>query len=136
MEKKVFLLPFSSVILLLHYWVTCLTLVVSLTNLADGYALLALKAHITYDSQGILATNWSSTTSYCNWFGVSCNAHHGRLTSLNLSNMGLEGTIPPQVSNLSFLASLDLSDNYFHASLPNEIGKVLTEKLLSKSTAQ
>ncbi|CBI22000.3 unnamed protein product, partial [Vitis vinifera] len=95
---------------------------VSLTNLSDEYALLALKAHITYDSQGILATNWSSTTSYCNWFGVSCNAHHGRLTALNLSNMGLEGTIPPQVSNLSFLASLDLSDNYFHASLPNEIG--------------
>ncbi|RVW22767.1 putative LRR receptor-like serine/threonine-protein kinase [Vitis vinifera] len=41
--------------------------------------------------------------------------------------MGLEGTIPPQVSNLSFLASLDLSDNYFHASLPNEIGDIPEE---------
>ncbi|KAL6330185.1 hypothetical protein AAG906_040106 [Vitis piasezkii] len=94
-------------------------------NLVDEVALIALKAHITYDSQGILATNWSTKSSYCSWYGISCNAPQQRVSAINLSNMGLQGTIVPQVGNLSFLVSLDLSNNYFHASLPKDIGKIL-----------
>ncbi|CBI31014.3 unnamed protein product, partial [Vitis vinifera] len=89
----------------------------------DEFALIALKSHITYDSQGILATNWSTKSSYCNWYGISCNAPQQRVSVINLSSMGLEGTIAPQVGNLSFLVSLDLSNNYFHDSLPKDIGK-------------
>ncbi|RVW68598.1 putative LRR receptor-like serine/threonine-protein kinase [Vitis vinifera] len=89
-------------------------------NLVDEFALIALKSHITYDSQGILATNWSTKSSYCNWYGISCNAPQQRVSAINLSNMGLEGTIAPQVGNLSFLVSLDLSNNYFHDSLPKD----------------
>uniref|UniRef100_F6H520 non-specific serine/threonine protein kinase n=1 Tax=Vitis vinifera TaxID=29760 RepID=F6H520_VITVI len=72
---------------------------------------------------GILVTNWSTKSSYCTWYGISCNAPQQRVSAINLSNMGLEGTIAPQVGNLSFLISLDLSNNYFHAFLPKEIGK-------------
>ena len=31
----------------------------------------------------------------------------------------------PQIGNLSLLVSLDLSNNYFHATLPKDIGKIL-----------
>ncbi|KAL6333042.1 hypothetical protein AAG906_022710 [Vitis piasezkii] len=105
------------------FWVHCFTPMVLSINLVDEFALIALKAHITYDSQGILATNWSTKSSYCNWYGISCNAPQQRVSVINLSSMGLEGTIAPQVGNLSFLVSLDLSNNYFHDSLPKDIGK-------------
>ncbi|KAK2972555.1 hypothetical protein RJ640_022406 [Escallonia rubra] len=67
----------------------------AVTNITtDEHALLSLKASIT--------TSWSSSTTHiCNWTGVICN-QHGRVASLNLSNMGLLGTIPPSMGNLSF----------------------------------
>ena len=94
-------------------------------NLVDKFALIALKSHITYDPQGILATNWSTKTPHCSWYGISCDALQERVSAINLSNMGLEGTIAPQIGNLSLLVSLDLSNNYFHATLPKDIGKIL-----------
>ncbi|RVW18666.1 putative receptor-like protein kinase [Vitis vinifera] len=102
-------------------------------NLVDEFALTALKAHITYDSQGILARNWSTKSSHYSWYGISCNAPQQRVSAINLSNMGLEGTIAPQVGNLSFLVSLDLSNNYFHGSLPKDIGNQLTDEHLTSS---
>ena len=117
--------PYVSVFALVHYWVACFTPMVFSINLVDDFALVALKAHITYDSQSILATNWSTKSPHCCWYGISCNAAQQRVSVINLSNMGLEGTIAPQVGNLSFLVSLNLSNNYFHASLPKDIGKIL-----------
>ena len=87
-------------------------------NLVDKFALIALKAHITYDPKGILATNWSTKTPHCSWYGISCDAPQERVSAINLS-------IAPQIGNLSLLVSLDLSNNYFHATLPKDIGKIL-----------
>ena len=115
---------FSSYVLVC-FWVHCFAPMVLSINLVDEFALIALKTHITYDSQGILATNWSTKSPHCSWIGISCNAPQQSVSAINLSNMGLEGTIAPQVGNLSFLVSLDLSDNYFHGSLPKDIGKIL-----------
>ena len=135
MGKNSGLFPHTSVFLM-HCWVAFLSPTASLANLADELSLLAMKAHITSDSKDVLATNWSTTTSYCNWFGVSCDAARQRVIALDLSNMDLEGTIAPQVGNLSFLVTLDLSNNSFHASIPNEIGKFLDGKnTLLKNTA-
>ncbi|KAI4353718.1 hypothetical protein L6164_002649 [Bauhinia variegata] len=80
----------------------------------DQSSLLAFKDHITYDANNFLAKNWSVKTPTCDWFGVTCASSHLRVTSLNLSYMGLVGTIPPHLGNLSFLMELDLSNNSFH----------------------
>ncbi|KAL5853984.1 hypothetical protein ACOSQ3_003776 [Xanthoceras sorbifolium] len=91
------------------------------TNIAtDGRALLALKARITHDPNNLLANNWSTSSSLCNWIGVTCGVRHRRVTRLNISSFGLEGTVPPQLGNLSFLAVLDISNNSFYGSLPDE----------------
>ncbi|KAK2979855.1 hypothetical protein RJ640_026597 [Escallonia rubra] len=85
----------------------------AVTNIStDEHALLSLKTPIT---------NWSSSVTHvCNWTGVICN-RHGRVAALNLSNMGLLGTIPQSMGNLSFLVSLDLSKNNFSGSIPKEM---------------
>ncbi|XP_021802019.1 probable LRR receptor-like serine/threonine-protein kinase At3g47570 [Prunus avium] len=101
------------------------------TNIStDQSALLALKSHITTDPQNILV-NWSTTTSVCNWVGVTCGARHLRVAVLNLSYMGLTGTIPPHLGNLSFLVELRLRNNSFHGTLPQELSYLHRLKLIS-----
>ncbi|XP_052203040.1 receptor kinase-like protein Xa21 [Diospyros lotus] len=67
----------------------------------------------------------STSSSVCDWIGVSCGIGIGqqeRVTALNLSEMGLTSTLSPQLGNLSFLTLLDLSFNSFHGSIPAELG--------------
>ncbi|KAG6639462.1 hypothetical protein CIPAW_10G102200 [Carya illinoinensis] len=87
----------------------------------DQSALLALKAHISFDPQNHLTNNWSTNTSVCNWEGVLCDSRHYRVMVLDLSFMGLVGTIPPHIGNLSFLVSLSIQNNSFHGSIPIEL---------------
>ncbi|XP_059665084.1 probable LRR receptor-like serine/threonine-protein kinase At3g47570 isoform X2 [Cornus florida] len=107
---------------LIYSFVGCLA--VTSTSFTDEYALLAFKAHITIDPTNVLATNWSKGTSFCNWVGVACSRRRQRVTALNLSNMGLRGTIPKDVGNLSFLSFFDISENSFHGHLPGELGRL------------
>uniref|UniRef100_A0A6N2KT59 Uncharacterized protein n=1 Tax=Salix viminalis TaxID=40686 RepID=A0A6N2KT59_SALVM len=100
------------------------------SNFTDQSALLAFKAHITFDPQNILARDWSTKTSFCNWTGVSCSLRRQRVTALDLSSMGLIGTVPPQLGNLSFLQSLILYNNSFHGYLPSEIGNLRRLQIL------
>ncbi|OMO92536.1 Zinc finger, FYVE-type [Corchorus olitorius] len=93
-------------------------------NRADEEALLALKAHITHDPQNIVTKNWSSSVSICDWFGVSCGSRHKRVTTLILQRTSLNGTLPPQLGNLSFLTTLDLRYNNFHGNLPPELANL------------
>ncbi|KAI4300099.1 hypothetical protein L6164_033514 [Bauhinia variegata] len=84
----------------------------------DESALLALKASLNLNPDHVLSINWSGSFSFCNWVGVTCGIHHRRVRVLNLSDMGLSGTIHPQLGNLSFLVELDLHNNSFHGLLP------------------
>ncbi|PIN25896.1 Leucine-rich repeat protein [Handroanthus impetiginosus] len=91
----------------------------------DESSLLAFKSHITNDSShATLGKNWTTKTSVCNWVGVTCGSRDSRVIALDISNMGLEGTIPPHIGNLSFLVSLNITGNYFHGDLPEKLGKM------------
>ncbi|KAK8503627.1 hypothetical protein V6N12_024799 [Hibiscus sabdariffa] len=86
----------------------------------DQSALLVLKSRVTHDPLDISTTNWSVSTSVCNWIGVTCGSRHHRVIALNLSSMDLTGTLPSQLGNLSFLISLNIRHNSFHGSIPTE----------------
>ncbi|XP_047949356.1 probable LRR receptor-like serine/threonine-protein kinase At3g47570 [Salvia hispanica] len=87
----------------------------------DQTALLSLKQNIIFDPSHTLAANWTNSSSVCSWIGVSCSLRHHRVAALNLSYMNLSGSIPPQLGQLSFLASLDLTSNLFSGALPHEL---------------
>ncbi|XP_021812314.1 probable LRR receptor-like serine/threonine-protein kinase At3g47570 [Prunus avium] len=130
MERSRFL--FSTTLLLVLYSSICLgTVGAAQTNITtDQFALLALKSHITSDPHNILV-NWSTTTSACNWVGVSCGVRHLRVTSLHLSYMDFTGTIPPHLGNLSFLAELLFTNNSFHGTLPHELSYLRRLKFIN-----
>lgn len=120
---------FTFLLISLHVISTCIAMNIR----TDQSSLLALKAHITSDPNHILPANRSSSsTSVCNWIRITCGSRHQRVTVLNVSGMGFTGTIPPQLDNLSFLVSLDLSYNNFHGVPPPEISRL--RKLRAVST--
>ncbi|CAI9093636.1 OLC1v1029185C1 [Oldenlandia corymbosa var. corymbosa] len=118
-----------SALAVMHYvMMVTYCLAMTQTNIdTDKSALLALKAHITSDPHQILSKNWSSTAPssfVCGWIGIRCGHRHRRVTALDISDMGITGTIPPHLGNLSFLVSLNMSGNYFHGSLPRELSQL------------
>ncbi|XP_016477996.2 uncharacterized protein LOC107799403 isoform X1 [Nicotiana tabacum] len=116
-----------AVIFLLHDHTSIATVPSISTDVA---ALLALKSHISFYPNNILARNWSSSTPVCSWIGITCSSSHNRVTALNISSMQLHGTIPPHLGNLSFLVSLDISNNTFYRELPEELAHLQRLKLI------
>ncbi|XP_050290146.1 probable LRR receptor-like serine/threonine-protein kinase At3g47570 [Quercus robur] len=98
----------------------------SSNNFTDQSALIAFKSEISFHPNDTIfsAGNWSTTTNFCEWFGVSCSRRRQRVRALNLSYVDLHGTISPHIGNLSFLVSLDLHNNSFSGFLPHEIGNL------------
>ncbi|KAL4458769.1 hypothetical protein ABPG75_013634 [Micractinium tetrahymenae] len=90
-------------------------------------ALLALRDATTNwaaATNGLGGQAWQDGGSPCSgggqaasWFGLTCDAG-GQVTAVNLSALGLEGTLPAALSGLPALATLDLSRNKFRGALP------------------
>lgn len=97
----------------------------------DQSALLSLKSHITSDPFSLLANNWTIETSVCSWKGVTCDSRHNRVTELDVSGMGLVGTIPPEIGNLSSLVSLEMTGNSFHGHIPLSIFNMSSLEIVS-----
>ncbi|TYJ36524.1 hypothetical protein E1A91_A05G312400v1 [Gossypium mustelinum] len=110
------------------------TYTVTTRNLTTDQSVLLEFKHQINDPHGILVDNWTTSHSFCNWIGVTCGAKHKRIKALNLPNMNLIGTIPPELGNLSFLASLNLSGNGFHGDLQEELGQLSRLKLVDLSS--
>ncbi|KAM0072648.1 putative non-specific serine/threonine protein kinase [Helianthus debilis subsp. tardiflorus] len=105
--------------------------VVSGLNLStDQIALLQIKSRITDDPCGVLRS-WNNSLPFCMWPGVTCGRRHQRVTSLNLTDKGLVGSLSPFLGNLSFLRYIILNDNQLHGSIPPEIGRLSRLEILS-----
>ncbi|KAL7242122.1 hypothetical protein ACSBR1_014655 [Camellia fascicularis] len=128
--EKTWFLYLSAVAVVVSLAQYCLIRCLALNNNVPNYttdqsALLAFKSYFIFNNpHHILANNWSSATSICNWIGVSCGKHHHRVTTLNLPDMGIGGTIPPHIGNLSFLSYFNITNNTFHGTIPPHIGNL------------
>ncbi|KAM7526467.1 hypothetical protein LguiA_016369 [Lonicera macranthoides] len=101
-------------------------------NDTDILALLAIKAKITHDPLRI-TTTWNNSFHFCKWAGVTCGHLHQRVTKLNLTSLGLVGSLSPFIGNLTFLSGINLEVNYFNGKIPPEIGNLFRLKHLNMS---
>ncbi len=86
--------------------------------------------------RGTAALNWSVDTAIASWDGVSVSGTPGRVRGLDLSDEGLNGAIPEELSDLYELTELDLSSNSLMGNIPVELGWLynLEEVRLSGNT--
>uniref|UniRef100_K3YPH7 Receptor kinase-like protein Xa21 n=1 Tax=Setaria italica TaxID=4555 RepID=K3YPH7_SETIT len=96
---------------------------------ADFHALMSFKSLIRRDPSLALAS-WGSNGSLplCQWRGVTCGAQgqrRGRVIALDLSDLGLLGTISPSIGNLTYLTRLQLPLNHLGGTIPEKVGRLL-----------
>ena len=70
--------------------------------------------------------NWSVDVAIANWDGVTVGGTPSRITRLDISFMGLTGSLPPQLSSLDRLQVLFAGYNQLTGSIPRELGNLTT----------
>ena len=75
--------------------------------------------------------NWREEVPVDDWLGVTVDRARGRVTALDLTQMGLNGRIPTALGQLSGLVSLRLSRNQLAGGIPAELGNLVDLRLLA-----
>lgn len=91
-KKKLPTLVFHLVLQLLILFLSCFASLCQACNPIDQYSLLSL--HLNLSSP---PWNWSSSTDYCLWEGIKCEAS-GCVSHLWLPFKGFSGTISPRLA--------------------------------------
>ncbi|KAJ4884791.1 putative LRR receptor-like serine/threonine-protein kinase [Raphanus sativus] len=91
------------------------------THETDKQALLMFKSQVSEEKK-VLLSSWNTSFPLCKWTGVTCGRKHNRVTGLDLGGFKLGGAISPFIGNLSFLISLNFTDNSFGGTIPQELG--------------
>eukprot|EP00250_Pteridium_aquilinum_P016241 c23019_g1_i1 orf=293-3079(+) len=91
----------------------------------EGQALLDFRKQISRDPNGVLASWKSEDATPCTWAGVVCD-QEGNVSRILLQGFDLSGTISPELSRLSRLRALVLSNNSFSGSIPSELSLITT----------
>ncbi|XP_048608152.1 probable LRR receptor-like serine/threonine-protein kinase At5g59680 [Brassica napus] len=90
----------------------------------DETEVVALKS--IQDTYKLIRINWQGdpcVPQHLMWDGLTCSISP-RVTSLNLSSIGLTGTIAAAIQNLTQLEKLDLSNNKLTGELPDFLGNI------------
>ncbi|XP_076952788.1 uncharacterized protein LOC143626666 [Bidens hawaiensis] len=102
---------------MISFFVIITTLWLSIPSSAstDFDALITLKQG--FDSIPFRLNTWNSSTptSICSWAGIKC--FKTRVTSINLSNMRIHGSVSPAFSSLDRLTELSLDGNNLSGSI-------------------
>ena len=88
----------------------------------DRQALVAL-----YESTGgedwVNSVNWLSDRPLQEWHGINVD-EDGRIIHITMQDNGLEGSIPPQLEQLTALSVLNLGFNRLSGSIPPQLGNL------------
>lgn len=79
--------------------------------------------------QWSFSQSWLTSTSECNWYGVTCDVQ-GKVDSIDLSRNNVAGTLPDEVFVVSSLTDLRLESNGISGRIPSELGLLVNLHVL------
>ena len=89
------------------------------------------------DFTGTVTLNWNATTAISSWAGITVSGTPSRVTTIRFVQRvlpvipsELNGTLPPELGQLSALQSLSLQAQAFTGSIPPELGDISTLRYL------
>ncbi|KAF8115591.1 hypothetical protein N665_0025s0059 [Sinapis alba] len=91
------------------------------SSTTEAFALMKFRQRIKIDPFGALM-NWGEL-HHCSWSGVVCS-HDGTVVILNLQDLSLQGTLAPELGNLTHLKSLILRNNSLSGKVPREVAEL------------
>ncbi|XP_020522919.1 LRR receptor kinase BAK1 [Amborella trichopoda] len=107
------------------YWALIFLLassvIVNATNF-EGEALMAQREKLV-DPSNVLASWDSEFADPCQWFHVHCN-DVSSVISLDLGDVGLSGTLVPELGSLGSLQRLYFYNNNLSGGIPEELGQL------------
>ena len=95
--------------------------------LADCTVLLRVRDALAGDAP----LNWREEVPVDDWLGVVMDRSRGRVTGLELTQMGLNGRIPAKLGQLAGLVSLRLGRNRLAGGIPPELGNLVDLRMLA-----
>ncbi|KAI3935796.1 hypothetical protein MKX01_032980 [Papaver californicum] len=99
----------------------------------DDYDLLLSFKSSVHDPFWYLS-NWNSSNSLCNWNGITCRNSSQQVTKLDISSKNISGDhFSTSLLNLSFIETIDLSNNHFSGKIPEKIFSCLSLRYLNLS---
>lgn len=88
----------------------------------DKDILLSFKLQVTDPNNAL--SSWRQDSSHCTWYGINYSKVDERVQSLTLSGLSLSGKLPSNLSNLTYLNSIDLSNNSFDGQIPFQFSQL------------
>ena len=95
---------------------------------SDIDCLKSIKSALEDTSNSLASWNFNNQTEgfICKFTGIECwHPDENRVLSIRIPDMGLKGEFPRGIQNCSSLTSLDLSNNKLNGSIPSNISKVI-----------
>ncbi|KAL3640368.1 hypothetical protein CASFOL_015336 [Castilleja foliolosa] len=100
--------------------------------MSEYKALISIRSAISDDPQSTLKS-WNATTHYCTWAGVKCDPSGRHVTALDISGLGLTGTLSTDVGHLRFLVNFSAAANSLSGPIPPQIADIATIQYLNLS---
>ncbi|KAK2388129.1 TBP-associated factor 4B [Trifolium repens] len=109
-------------ILLLCFLLHNFHVIICNNSTTDKDIFLSFKLQVTDPNNAL--SSWRQDSSHCTWYGINCSKVDERVQSLTLSGLSLSGKLPSNISNLTYLNSLDLSNNSFDGQIPFQFSQL------------
>ncbi|CAI9117540.1 OLC1v1018941C1 [Oldenlandia corymbosa var. corymbosa] len=112
------------------YFLLLLTIFNSFSAADDAAVMQSLLAALSPAPSG-----WSTTKSFCDWTNVHCDPTNKFVTEINIDGLGVSGTLPPELNQLSKLTSFTAQKNSLSGALPSFANMTSLQKVYLDSNS-
>lgn len=73
-----------------------------------------------HEAERVTRSLYTTVPNWCSFYGVSCTS--ASIVSIDISSLGLVGTLPSSIGDLHSLTAFDVSTNTLSGTIPSSIG--------------